>query len=101
MRLPKSNSLQSVQDLIELIKEGKYEFHKDQWEHISEQAKDLVKHCLDVNPKTRYTPFDALMHPWIANVTFSFSIKIYNPSIARKSIRCHNVKCEGEFQSLL
>lgn len=58
-----------VQDLIELIKEGKYEFHKDQWEHISEQAKNLVKHCLDTNPKTRYTPFDALMHPWIANVT--------------------------------
>jgi len=52
-----------------LITEGKVEFHPEPWDNISDLAKDLVKRCLDTNPKTRYLPSDALMHPWIANVS--------------------------------
>ncbi len=58
----------SVQDLIEKIKTGHYEFPSDPWDTISKQAKNLVKHCLSINPKTRYCPSEALMHPWITNV---------------------------------
>jgi len=86
-----------VQDLIEIIKEGKYEFHKDQWEHISEQAKDLVKHCLDVNPKTRYTPFDALMHPWVANQGKVSDIKISN---VKENFRVYYKKCTSNKKNL-
>jgi serine/threonine protein kinase len=60
--------MSSVSELIELIKKGKYEFDKEHWDGISSDAKDLVKHCMDVNPKTRYIPSDALMHNWIKNV---------------------------------
>jgi serine/threonine protein kinase len=56
-----------LEDLIELIKKGKYEFHTDLWDNISSQAKDLVKCLLTVNHKIRYSPFQALMHPWVAN----------------------------------
>jgi len=56
-----------VNDLIELIKAGKYEFHADPWDNISDLAKDLIRHLLDVNYKTRYSPSQALMHPWISN----------------------------------
>ena len=65
----------SVKDLIELIKEGNYTFPSGQWDSISDQAKDLIKHCLDVNCKTRFSPADALMHPWIANV-FCYSLLV-------------------------
>ena len=69
--------MNSIQELIELIKEGKYEFHPDPWDNISVQAKELIKHLTDVNPKTRYSPFQALTHPWIANV----KIEIENSSL--------------------
>lgn len=54
-----------------MIKTGKYELPSDPWDTISKEAKNLVKHCLDINPKTRYSPSEALMHPWIANVITS------------------------------
>jgi len=56
-----------VQDLIEKIKTGHYEFPSDPWDNISKQAKNLVRHCLSLNPRTRYCPSEALMHPWITN----------------------------------
>jgi len=56
------------QELIAIIQEGKFEFHSNPWDNISQQAKDLINFLLNVNPKTRYSPFEALMHPWISNV---------------------------------
>lgn len=61
---------ETVEDLIEQIKEAKYEFHSDPWDDISSQAKDLIRCLLNINHRTRYTPFQALMHPWIANVSY-------------------------------
>jgi len=65
-----------VQDLIEKIKTGHYEFPSDPWDTISKQAKNLVKHCLSINPKNRYCPSEALMHPWITNVPFQSSTSL-------------------------
>jgi dual specificity tyrosine-phosphorylation-regulated kinase 2/3/4 len=31
----------------------------------SESFLDFIRKCLDWNPETRMTPFDALMHDWI------------------------------------
>lgn len=58
----------SVQDLIEKIKKAEYEFHSDIWDNISPQAKDLIKCLLNVDVKKRYSPFQALTHPWIETV---------------------------------
>jgi len=67
---------EDIEELTEQIQNGQYEFHADPWDNISQQAKDLIKCLMDVNPKTRYSPFQALMHPWIATVNiflrFSF-----------------------------
>jgi len=59
---------EDTQDLTEMIQKGKYEFHADPWDKISADAKDLIKHLLNVNPNTRYSPFQALTHPWIVTV---------------------------------
>lgn len=34
--------------------------------NLSESAKDLLKHLLDTNPKTRFTAEQALVHPWVS-----------------------------------
>lgn len=50
---------------IELIKEAKVAFEGEQWEDISEDAKDLIGNCLKKNYQERFAPSEALMHPWI------------------------------------
>lgn len=63
----------SVNDLIELIKQGEVSFQESAWEKVSAEAKDLVSHLLQKNYKERYSPSQALAHPWIQNVTALFN----------------------------
>ena len=63
-----------MQDLIEMIKEGLYEFHPDPWDKISQEAKDLVKNCLTIDPLKRFDPWRALTHPWVSHVIYFLSI---------------------------
>ena len=51
--------------LFASITSGKYTFPSPYWDNISDDAKDLVKKMLVVDPITRYTPAQALVHPWI------------------------------------
>lgn len=52
--------------LFEQIMLGKYQFTSPYWDHVSDSAKDLVRHLLVVDPAKRYTAQEALHHPWIA-----------------------------------
>lgn len=52
--------------LFEQIKNGKYDFPDPWWSNISDQAKDLVKKMMTVDPKARYSIDDCLKHPWIS-----------------------------------
>ena len=56
-----------LQDLIVLIKKGEYDFPSNPWDSISEQAKDLIRSCLQKDPQLRITPDKALLHTWITN----------------------------------
>lgn len=51
--------------LFELIKTGQYEFDEADWKDISEDAKDLIRKILVVNPSQRYTTTQILAHPWL------------------------------------
>mmetsp|Transcript_128559 Transcript_128559/g.222072 ORF Transcript_128559/g.222072 Transcript_128559/m.222072 type:complete len:333 (-) Transcript_128559:560-1558(-) len=55
--------------LFASITSGTYSFPSPYWDNISEDAKDLVRKMLVVDPMTRYTPEQALAHPWIVNNT--------------------------------
>ncbi|KAJ1557754.1 Checkpoint kinase 2, partial [Nowakowskiella sp. JEL0078] len=46
------------------ILQGKYTFHDDWWKDTSEEAKDLIRKMLTVDPKLRITATEALTHPW-------------------------------------
>jgi len=50
--------------MYELI-EGELEWIGDEWERISDEAKDLIRHLIDREPQTRFDIDQALEHPWI------------------------------------
>lgn len=47
------------------IRSGVYEFHPKYWDKVSEEAKDLIRRLLVINPVERYTVDETLSHPWI------------------------------------
>jgi len=51
--------------LQQQISSGSYTLESDEWNYISEDAKDLIKKMLSVNIEERITVDQALNHPWI------------------------------------
>jgi len=51
--------------LFRAITQGNYSFPSPYWDEISDDAKDLIRRMLVVNPQKRATPEMALEHPWI------------------------------------
>ncbi|KAI8062279.1 kinase-like domain-containing protein [Gilbertella persicaria] len=56
---------ESIATLTQKVAKGQYVFLSPWWDHISVDAKHLVRHLLDVNPKKRYTIDQFLSHPWM------------------------------------
>jgi len=52
-------------DILKKIRYGEFKFHSKYWKGISDDAKDMVKQMLEVNPDERITAADALSSPWI------------------------------------
>lgn len=55
-------------ELFKIIRLGKYNFDAKYWSGISDQAKTLITHLLDVDPSSRYTATKALQSDWIRNM---------------------------------
>jgi len=55
------------QNLFRLIRAGAFKFDAEFWDQVSDEAKDLIKKCLVVNPKKRITIDQVLEHPWIVS----------------------------------
>ncbi|CAD8150298.1 unnamed protein product [Paramecium pentaurelia] len=56
---------QSQQELYERIQAGVYTFNDSEWKEVSEDAKDLIKKMLVIDPEKRISAHDALQHEWI------------------------------------
>jgi calcium-dependent protein kinase len=65
-------------EIMNRIKEGVYDMSKYPWGVISEDAKDLIKGLLQINPKERYTAKQALNHKWFKNEKVKASQNCYN-----------------------
>ncbi|XP_074643530.1 MAP kinase-interacting serine/threonine-protein kinase 1-like [Tubulanus polymorphus] len=62
----KGKACESCQEsLFTRIQEGVYYFPDNEWELVSEEAKDLIRHLLVRNPLQRYSAVDVLRHPWV------------------------------------
>eukprot|EP00300_Choanocystis_sp_HF-7_P011155 c17331_g1_i1.p1 GENE.c17331_g1_i1~~c17331_g1_i1.p1 ORF type:complete len:481 (+),score=81.28 c17331_g1_i1:36-1478(+) len=58
----------SQHQLIERICAAKYTFTRPYWDPVSENAKDLVTHLLEKDPRQRYSAQEALQHRWFADI---------------------------------
>lgn len=58
---------ESIKILTEKVAKGQYTFLSPWWDTISDEAKDLVEHLLDIDPEKRYTIMEFLEHPWMQN----------------------------------
>jgi len=50
--------------LYQLIKKAEYSFPSQDWDKISEEAKDLVKHLIEPDPNKRFSAEEAINHSW-------------------------------------
>ena len=51
--------------MFECIKQAKYQFDCQFWDHISQEAKDFVSSLMTADPEKRLSCQQALRHPWI------------------------------------
>jgi len=56
---------QNQRELFRKIRKGQYEFHAEYWGQVSDDAKNLIKKLLTVNPTKRYDAIGAMKNNWI------------------------------------
>lgn len=54
-------------DVLAKVRLGNFSFAKADWKDVSDDAKDLIRNLLKMNPRDRYTAEQALNHTWIKN----------------------------------
>jgi serine/threonine protein kinase len=57
--------LEDEDEMLDNIEKGEWEWIGEQWDEVSEGAKDLIKGLINPDPNTRLTVDQALAHPWI------------------------------------
>lgn len=72
----------SNQMLYRKIMKGAYQFHTEYWSEVSEEAKDLIRKLLVLDPKARLTVDQALSHPWIQQ-TEDLSQRVLNSGLSQ------------------
>ncbi|KAI9359750.1 kinase-like domain-containing protein [Pilaira anomala] len=50
------------------ILKGEFQFNHPAWEEISDDAKDLIRHMMEMDVRKRYTMDEVLAHPWLQDV---------------------------------
>ncbi|HJJ92637.1 MAG TPA: protein kinase [Methanocorpusculum sp.] len=58
--------LEDKRAMVHRITHGQYDFDSERWQSVSEEAKDLIRQMMKVNPEERISAADALKHPWFA-----------------------------------
>lgn len=54
-------------DVLAKVRLGNFTFTASDWKNVSDDAKDLIRQLLKMNPKDRYTGEQALNHVWVAS----------------------------------
>ena len=82
---------------MQKIVQGSFEFHAEHWDAISDDAKDLVRKMLSLDPTRRIKCDDILQHPWIAanHMTQNLpeTIKRLGTFNARRKLRAAAMAC--------
>lgn len=93
--------------LFDQILHARYDFPSPWWDNITENAKDLVKKLLTLEPTERYTATKVLNHPWIRQggsqnelADTVKSLKKYNASRKLKKVAL-GIMAQNRFQNAL
>jgi serine/threonine protein kinase len=54
---------------MDSIKNGNYDFDDERWDPVSDDAKDMIRRLMTVDPKTRATIDDIFAHSWMKGQT--------------------------------
>jgi len=54
-------------EVLAKVKTGNFAFNNSHWKSVSEDAKDLIRKMLKMNPEERITAKDTLNHVWVKN----------------------------------
>merc|ERR1719189_2124023 len=54
-------------DVLTKVRLGNFSFQASDWKNISQDAKNLIRNLLKMNPRDRYTAEQTLNHEWIKN----------------------------------
>jgi len=54
-------------EVLSKVRLGNFSFNVADWKNVSEDAKNLIRMLLKMNPRDRYTAEQALNHEWIKN----------------------------------
>ena len=85
--------------LFEKIKSGEYDADDPVWDHVSDDAKDLVARLLVVDASRRLTAGQALKHPWlqvsalVSTVQRSWSLQLGAQPMHSLSYLAHLSSC--------
>lgn len=52
-------------EVLKKVRQGNFTFKFSHWKHVTEDAKDLIRCMLKMDPSQRFTAEQALKHPWI------------------------------------
>ncbi|SBS83161.1 calcium-dependent protein kinase 3, putative (CDPK3) [Plasmodium ovale curtisi] len=58
------------------VKKGKFNFKGKEWSNITDEAKDLIKRCLTMDPMKRISASDALKHQWFRKKKCFFNLDV-------------------------
>eukprot|EP00928_Gymnodinium_smaydae_P018455 TRINITY_DN17022_c0_g1_i2.p1 TRINITY_DN17022_c0_g1~~TRINITY_DN17022_c0_g1_i2.p1 ORF type:complete len:506 (+),score=149.06 TRINITY_DN17022_c0_g1_i2:127-1644(+) len=58
---------ESDAEVLSKVRLGNFSFNNTDWKNVSEDAKNLIRMLLKMNPRDRYTAEQALNHEWIKN----------------------------------
>jgi MAP kinase interacting serine/threonine kinase len=71
--------------LFERIQEGVYEFPNADWDRVSDDAKDLIRHLLEHDVTKRYSAEEVLVHPWIRSIGQVPKTQLSTPSLLKRN----------------
>merc|ERR1719281_91279 len=68
-------------DVLTKVRLGNFTFNAADWKNVSEDAKNLIRMLLKMNPRDRYTAEQALNHVWVRNKAPKASAKNLQASL--------------------
>ncbi|XP_072163676.1 MAP kinase-activated protein kinase 5-like [Diadema setosum] len=77
---PDTPSRQLSKDMRLKIMAGQYEFPSEEWALISDEAKDVVKRLLRVDPAERLNIEELVSHPWLRENS-ALNTELHSPAI--------------------